>query len=363
MADYLTTINHDLYGLRKLILEGPCSLNFSSAPVYSIFRDICIALYETNKVLKEDGVILSDLPQIEVIEEVRHKVKTNQGFQNREIFNKLLDGHKSIFGNDIDNLGFYLDNDTLAGSSLFPTFVFANTPLSNVLDNNIRLKFNITVGSLIRKILDLINQPIHLDSKPLITTNEEQYIQKDVWDQRFFTKDLTYNVFLTRILLVQNELTTCIWLENHLDYKSPNLNLDKYILIRLTTIKLFETMRNLLDIKGRQELLKHWNDFNLNKLDYLLIEYKETLEEEMKILRNMLHYNNKDINFYDYLQKQIEKDNEYPDKLIKIIFNNYISKMRDAISASLDIQSYESMSDIELIERRINSLISEAIKK
>ncbi|MED1569727.1 hypothetical protein [Bacillus paramycoides] len=62
MGNYLTTINHDLQGLKKTMLGNHSSPNFNSAPIFSLFRDICITLYETNKVLKEDGVIGSDLP-------------------------------------------------------------------------------------------------------------------------------------------------------------------------------------------------------------------------------------------------------------------------------------------------------------
>ncbi|WP_020063170.1 hypothetical protein [Bacillus sp. 123MFChir2] len=353
MGNYLTTINHDLQGLKKIMLGSHSSPNFNSAPIFSLFRDICITLYETNKVLKEDGLIGSDLPNIEVIKEIRHKVKTNQGFKNREIFNKLLDGHKSVFGNDIDNLGFYLDNDILASTTLFPTFVFADTPLFNIFDKNTILNFTSIISSLVQEILNKINQPINLDSKPLKNLDEKEYILKDTWDQRFFTKDITYNVFLTRLLLIQNELTTCIWLENHLDYNSSKLNFDKYILLRLTSTKLFETMRNLLDIK--KILGQHWNNFNLNTLDYLLGEYENTLKDEMKTLRDMLHYNNKGINFYDYIQKQTRTDTEYLDKLIKIIFNDYIYKIRNTISITINIQSYKTMSDFEKISRRLKS--------
>ncbi|MFJ3386648.1 hypothetical protein [Lysinibacillus sp. NPDC086135] len=358
MRDYLITINHDLHGLKKIMLVGHYSLNFGSAPVFSIFRDICVVLDETNKVLKEDGVILTDIPQIGIIEEVRHKVKTNQGFQNREIFNNLLDGHKKIFGDDIDNLGFYIDNDTFASSTLFPTFVFANTPylntLFNINDSNEHTNFDTTIALLIQEILALINQPIHLDSKPFKNISEKEYVLKDVWDKRFYTEDIIYNVLLTRLLLIQNELTTCTWLENHLEYQSPKFNLDKYILLRLTSIKLFETMRNLLDMRDRVELQKYWIDLNLNSLDYLLAEYENTFGDEMKVLRNMLHYNNKGNNFYDYLQKQLQKDNEYPDKLIETIFK-YIYEIRRTISDTINIQSYKSMSDFEKITRRMNS--------
>lgn len=354
MNNYLETINYDLNGLIKVLVDGQTTSDFSMVPIFSLFRDACIILFETNKILKEDGLIHSDLQYMDEIKEVRHKVKTNQGFKNREIFNKLLDGHKSVFGNDIDNLGFYLENDVLIGSTLFPTFVFANTPLFNVYDKDTVLDFTSKIGSLMQIILNAINQPITLESKSLKVPEEKEIILKDIWDQRFFTNNLNNNVFITRLLLIQNELTTCIWLEANLDYNSPNLTFDKYILLRLSSIKLYETMRNLLDLNDRLSI--YWDSCKLNKLDYLLVEYKNSFEEEIRKLRNMLHYSNKQINFYDYLQQKITEDRRYPDKMIKCIFNEYIIIIRDAISQAINIQSFESMSDQEKISRRIISL-------
>ncbi|ATH91720.1 hypothetical protein [Bacillus glycinifermentans] len=355
MGNYLTTINHDLQGWRKLILEGQSSANFNSVTVYSLFRDICLMLYETNKVLKEDGIIKSDLPNIDMIKEIRHKVKTNQGIKNREIFNKLLNGHKSLFGNDIDNLGFYIDGEVLASSTFFTTFIFAGTPLENRFDKESTLKYLSVVGSLTNEIISIINQPTNLPSNPLMLSNEEEYILKDIWDKRFFKEDITYNIFLTRLLLAQTELTTCVWMKNHLNHNSQKLNLDKYILLRLTSIKLYETMRNILDLRNR--LSKHWRTFNLNTLDSLINEYENTHRAEIKTLRDMLHYNNKGTNFYDYIEKKIYIDPQYPDRQIQTIFNSYIHTIRNSISMSIDIQSYESMNDFEKIKRRIKSLL------
>ncbi|ASB89237.1 MULTISPECIES: hypothetical protein [Bacillus] len=362
MTSYSKTISHDLQGVTKLLIEGRTLPNYASGPVFSLFRDICTILYETNKVLKEEGVIHSDLPNMDIIKEIRHKVKTNQGRLNREIFNKLLNGHRNIFGSDIDNLGFYLDNDILASSTLFPTFVFAGTPLfnQNQFDKEFFSNFIPFIGSLTSKIINIINQPLDLYSNQLIIRDAKEYSNKDIWDRRFFKEDITYNIFLTRLLLIQNELTTCIWVENHLDYNSQKFNLDKYILLRLTSIKLYETMRNILDIRNRKELKQHWKAFNFNTLDTLIEKYESTLQDEMKTLRDMLHYDNKGVNFYDYIEQKFDEDSNYPDELIKTIFNDYIHIIRNAISVNINIQSYESMTDTEKITRRSKSFSNES---
>ncbi|MEC0547754.1 hypothetical protein P8839_00305 [Bacillus spizizenii] len=186
--------------------------------------------------------------------------------------------------------------------------------------------------------------------------DEEVYSTKDIWHKRFFKEDITYNVFLIRLLFIQNELTTCVWMEKHLDYNSQNFNLDKYILLRLSSIKLHETMRNILDIRNREGLKKHWETFNLNRLESLINQYQDKLEGEMLTLRNMLHYDNKGVNFYDYIEQKLDENSQYPDELIETIFNDFIHKIRNIISISINIKSYESMTDDEIMNRRLNSL-------
>ncbi|MCY9261457.1 hypothetical protein MOF13_20570 [Bacillus spizizenii] len=225
--------------------------------------------------------------------------------------------------------------------------------MSNQFDNGEAfLETTTAIGSLLQGIINSINQPINLDSSQMIIHNEKKFICKDVWDKRFFKEEITYNIFLTRLLLIQNELTTCIWMENHLNYKSQKFNFDKYILLRFTSIKLHEIMQNILDIRERKELTQHWNTLNFNTLDNLIDEYESTLQDEMKTLRDMLHYDNKGINFYDYIQQKLDEDSKYPDGLIETLFKDYIHNIRNIISININIQSYESMKDTEKIVRR-----------
>jgi len=345
------TINHDIQGLFKIILKGNSYPSFNYGPIFSLFRDICIIIYESNKVLKKDGAITDNLSLINNITEIRHKVKTNQGMKNKDIFHNLLEGHRSIFGNDIDNIGFYIDGQVLASSTLFLSFVFAGTPLQNFSDKENFMSIVTKIGKITSEINQIINESILLTSNPLLPPQQESYILKDVWDQRFFKKEVTYNVFITRLLLIQNELTTCVWLKRHLDYDSPGLNLDKYTLLRLISIKLHETMRNLFDIK--QRFKEYWN--SLENMDYITDVYKNTIQEEVKTLRDMLHYSNEGVNFFDYLQQKLKDDSKYSDILIDTIFDNFIYTIRESISNKIDIHSYESMSDTEKISRRIQS--------
>ncbi len=310
-------------------------------------------LYEANKVLKNTEIIQGDLPNMEVIEEIRHKVKTTQGNNNRVMFKKLLEAHVSLIGNDIDNLGFYLDGDTLVGSTLFSTYIFDGTPLQNVYDKAAYTDLTSELGELLQLLITLIDRDVDLESKPLLLKDAKRYKGKDIWDKIFFTDDISYNVFLTRILLIQSEITSCIWMKEHLNYKSTAFNFDKYILLRLTSIKMFEIMRNIEDI--RERLKGHWVDLNYNVLDEKIQQYVGKHKKEMTTLRNMLHYSNECINFYDYVIQQLNADPNYVDDLLNTIFEEYIIPFRKVISDNIDITNYQSMNIFEKIVKRLKT--------
>lgn len=353
MRDFMKTIYYDLQGLKKIILEGNKSPFFSAVPVFSISRDINMSLYEANKILREEGILNRDIDNINHIKKIRQKLKSNQGNYNRKLFNAILDKHVEEFGGDIDNIGFYVKDNVLLGSTLFPLFAHNETPLNSFNEQD-HYKYNSIIGNTMEIILVVTKQPFELVSSALNLSNEKDFGSKDIWHKRFFKEDVTYNVFLTRLLLIQSELSTCIWLENILNYKSSSYSLEKYILLRLSSIKVFETLRNLMDMKEKEVLLTHWDPFKLNRLNNILKLYTEQHQREIKTLRDMLHYSSTVINFYDYITLK-EKENgksDYINNQLEILFNNYIVPIRNIISEAVNIGSYESMTDEEKIRRR-----------
>lgn len=358
MSSYLDTITHDLQGIKKIIIEMPRKSTNYGVISFTLLRDVCIMLYEINLVLKSEGIIQTEPSEMETIKKLRHKMKTDQGMNNRKIFNNLLDNFRKNFGNDIDNIGFYLNDDILAISTIYQTFIFENTPYLNTTSPLPIYHFSKSIGSLTESLLNSINKDSKLKSGPLLNIQEKAFTSKDIWNQRFFIDDITHNIFLTRLILIQSELTGCIWLEKFLDYNNNELTLDKYILIRLTSIKFYEIMRNLNSMISIKKFEQHWDNFNLKELRLFVVAYNSTIKNEIKTLRNMVHYNNNGTNFYEFiLNKELEND-KYVDELINNLFNKYIFKMRILISKGIDINSYESMSDAEKKQRRIRTIVS-----
>lgn len=350
---YLRTINHDLYSIKKVLLFSN-SNNYSSVAVHSLFRDSCLLLYEIIKVLKNEGILKEDVAIYKKIEPIRHKVKSSQGLNNRDVFKKILDTHFNLFGEDVDNIGFYLDQGELIGSTIYVTYVFDDTPFFNSINSGEKIKeFSEEIGSNIATIINSIQQPLLIPSKNIFSPNEQDYELKDVWHKRFLTEDVTLNVCLMRLLIIQNEISSCLWIKKHLDYDIKEFSLDKYLLLRLSSIKFYQTMENLIDIKDRAP--QNYSSLGLNDLDELLILYNSKLKKECKILRDLLHYSGEQINFFEYVTEKIEADSKYVDNLLQIILFDFFPSIQLKISTSLNISAIESMSNWEKVKRRIST--------
>lgn len=221
--------------------------------------------------------------------------------------------------------------------------------------------FSVGIGATIATYLAVLEEyELELKYKENQAVEEKQYVHKDLWDKRLYTEDVQYNVFITRLLLIQSELTVCLWLERKLNVQNGNFTFNQYILLRFISIKFFEIMRNLMDIQDR--LASHWDRHSLNELDGLIKTYKRDLEDETLKLRNMLHYNPQGDNFYDYVVRKQQVHKDYAEGYINKLAADFIPKMRKQISESLDIQSYSSMRDFEQIFRRLATLTTKKLK-
>lgn len=360
MSNHLKTIYHDLNALKHL-LNYRDSTNFSAVLSYSLIRDACVILHEIHQVMKSQGIIEEETESMKKIEQIRHKVKTSQGKYNKSYFEFMLNIHRDIFGSDIDNIGFYFEEKILASSTIYSSFIFADTGLLPDNEGQKIYDFSVGIGATIATYLAVLEEyELELKYKENQVVEEKQYVNKDLWDKRLYTEDVQYNVFVTRLLLIQSELTVCLWLERKLNVRNEGFKFNQYILLRFISIKFFEIMRNLMDIQDR--LASHWGRHSLNELDGLIKTYKRDLEDETLKLRNMLHYNPQGDNFYDYVVRKQQVHKDYAEDYINKLAADFIPKMRKQISESLDIQSYSSMRDFEQIFRRLATLTTKKLK-
>ncbi|WP_226035412.1 DNA polymerase III subunit gamma/tau [Aquibacillus saliphilus] len=358
------TAYFDLLGIIYL-LEVKENSKYTQVPVYSLARDFCLIIYQINRDLLNDSVKLD-----KNIKSMRHKVKLFQKGKNKEIYQKIIDSSISQFGDDVDNIGFYLDNGLLAGSTFFPQYIFLDT---DILGNKPRmnqqnsLKFFQYVGATSSYMFDEVNkvitdQSIKLEALPeFIYPDKLPYQTKDVhYSNLFIGED---QVALTRLLFIVQEATTCLWLKNGISTVRSELTLDNYITIRLLSIKADEVMDNLINMKRfLKESFNRIDDYCCGRLTGLIQYYEQTLLVECKQLRNFLHYNKSDENFYDFILTEIDKNNLYVNNLIDQIVLELMKPLVEVISSYFQVDKMESMTDWKKIRNRLKTLIRNGFK-
>lgn len=355
------TAYYDLVGMTGLLsIKKEDNKKFHAVHIYPLFRDICLMIYQINKELLDNAIDLN--PDIK---KIRHRVKLYQKRNNFKVYERIIDMHIDKFGNDIDNLGFYLEGKQLVGSTIYSTYIFQNTEFfSNDIKqpNESIFRFSQLIGETVVLIIGKLREKSNYSLpefkiQNFIYIENTPYINKDLLKSSFFADESQQNVLLTRLIISLQEATTCKWLYDGIK-ESNELGIHNYILLRLLSIKTDEVMDNL---KNMQKFLK--NDFD--KLDEdsnyevskLIKKFNENLKNECSILRNMIHYDIQGENFLDYVRNKMQADSTYINSISKELVKEYMSPLSKLISNYLNINNKKSMSDFEKILRRLKSLI------
>lgn len=328
--------------------------------VHSLARDICLIIYQINNAAL--GNVFKLDPNIK---KIRHKVKLNKGSNNKKIFEEFLKYHFQQFGTDIDNLGFYLDGNKLIGSSIYPVYIFYDTtilnPTSHVNTGARILEFYKEIGELSISLLEKISEkfnytlPVVLPES-FLYTDTIGYIDKDLQHSRLYGDDTSKNVLITRLLLTQQELSTCLWLEKGIDHSDPNINWGNYMLFRLSTIKMDQVMDNLFNMQEYMaEAFKQADAQCQHKLSMYMNDYNNDIQNECSNLRNMIHYNNNEENFYDFVLRKQQENKTYMNDMINKIIFGYMEPLSNVISIYFDIKNKRSMGFTEKVVRRIST--------
>lgn len=361
MKNYVfETAYYDLCGIIYLI-QLKENKKFPQVPVYSLARDACLIIYQINVEIFDNEVDLN--PNVK---KIRHKVKLYNKGNNEKIYEKILENSIKQFGDDIDNIGLYLEGDKLVGSTIFHQYLFLDTDIlvSNPKISQKRaLEFYEYVGSIAAQFAFALNNnvvysPIQINSlqsfqyKDLIG-----YTPKDVHYSELYNNIIS-NVTITRLLLMLQEVTFCLWLEQGINFSNERLTLENYIAVRLISIKVDEVMDNLKNIRKFLdkdfEILDNQCDFSFS---HIIDQYNRELNSECTKLRNFLHYHMEEENFFGYLKRKTTVNPEYSEEIVKKINTLVMQPLLDNISFFLKADRYKSMSIIGKYVRRIRSLI------
>lgn len=352
----LQTAYHDLLGIISL-MRSQENKKYSAVPMYSLGRDVCLILYQINKDVFSSSYVLN--PEIK---KVRHKVKLSSG-NNQKMHEDILEYHVKKYGDDINNLGFYLEDGNLKGSTLYPTYLFYDSTIfkSDNISNAI-FSFFRNVGELCIQFLQQISSltkgtlPFTVPES-IVLVDDCGYINKDIHHTSLYTGDRKSDSIITRLLLIQQELVTCIWLKESINNRvEPDLNNTGYILLRLLSMKIDQVMDNLENIK--KFLPDYFSELNANcsgELENTMEAYVRSIFSECRDLRNMLHYDIHGVNFYDFLAQRKSENENYINIMINKILFDFVTPLNEIISDYFNIAGLKSIGDIEMILNRLKS--------
>lgn len=358
----LETAYHDLCGIIYLI-QLKENKKYAQVPVYSLLRDACLIIYQINKEILNSEFVLD--PKVK---KIRHKVKLYNKGNNKLIYQKILQNSIHQFGDDIDNIGLYFEGDKLVGSTIFHQYLFLDT---DILGSNPKstqknaIQFAKYVGSIAAQFAfamkkEFVLSPIQIDSIPPFQYKDAvEYTPKDVHYFQLYKNESISNVIITRLLLILQEVTFCLWLHKGIKFSgNSSLTLDNYIALRLISIKVDEVMDNLKNI--RKFLKTEFNELDKQcKMQFTKIikRYDQKLNSECTLLRNLLHYDFKGENFFDYLIKMTAINPKYSEEIIWNINTFVMQPLSEVISEYFKADTLRSMSVLEKYGRRILTLL------
>ncbi|WP_139343296.1 hypothetical protein [Virgibacillus siamensis] len=282
----IQTAYMDLQAIKRFSQLNINNSTFLSTHIYSFYRDICLIIYEVIETFFKEKVEMDDR-----IKEIRNQVHlyTKKRGANQKIFQKILKYHIDTFGSDINNLGFYLTDGKVVGSTLYSTYIFLNT--GNLPDTN-RMKeteskaFNLAthvgerVSILISEIEDITGGMLYADELPSREIlSEEKYLCKDINHNEIFTDNNIRNTLILRLIFSLQEICDVLWLNlTYMKKFQHQIDLDYYFQIRLTTLKTDEIMDNLLNLKKHmKQEFQHWDNYFGGKVESILDDYENNM--------------------------------------------------------------------------------------
>lgn len=128
------------------------------------------------------------------------------------MYEEVLEFHVHKYGDDVNNLGFYLEDENLKGSTLYPTYLYYDTTLFKSSDIFTEIfSFFREIGDVSTKFLQNISNLSqgkikYVIPKPIILADDLGYSEKDIHHTSLFAGDEKKNALITRLLLIQQEL-------------------------------------------------------------------------------------------------------------------------------------------------------------
>lgn len=348
------TVKYDILAIVYLLRNN--NREFFCIHVYSLLRDISLVLYQLNKDIYKDKLIIHN-----DIKTIRHKVKLYQKGKNDVLFTNVLDKCIDYFGDDIDNIGIYYRDGIVYGTTLYHVYVLLNTDIS---DCNIKklgervYAYSYILGIYIQILSFSFGEGFYKIVGKKIKNKDRKVVsrinRRDIYNKDLFVHNDNRDLFLFRIIILLNEIYTSIWLYKKYGKNMEELTIESYIVFRFASIKIDEIFDALNNIKEYNNLLfQEFDKYSSGKISKIMHEYGEKYKDEIAFLRNKIHYNPNEQSMMDYLSSKILFNSNYGVNLFDEIINVYLESILLQINSFIDFNRLKSMTYLEKVKIRM----------
>ncbi|PAD18613.1 hypothetical protein [Shouchella clausii] len=255
------------------------------------------------------------------IKKIRQNIKifgSKEKGGNKGVYEKIRTIHEDSFEDWENNIGFYLINGKVLGSTLYSTYIFKGSSFENpyklTSDNKLKLKFQQLVFERIPRTLVTLERLLGFEEirQPTIEPIKNELLRNfDVRSELFFNDgvySITHQSMIFRLVLSLQELNYVKFVYLNFINKPNTQFLDHYYFARILTKNLDTVLKNLINISKYQEKdFKAWvnsiADYDLRCQIQDIFEHQGNLFKWIKKYRDMIHYDmqspeNNFLNFY-----------------------------------------------------------------
>lgn len=144
--------------------------------------------------------------------------------RNQKIYNNIIDYHISVFGDDINNIGFYMNKEEeIVGSTLYSTYTLLNIETFPLLDEEPNTKYSIFylakyIGKASTFLIEFLENKYGISPNTNINVEKISSNPYKCWDinhQMLFKYESdASNSFILRLILSLQEINDAIWIKD-----------------------------------------------------------------------------------------------------------------------------------------------------
>lgn len=360
----------DLYMLNRIVLSCGNNDEFCSAFNFVLLRDYCLVFEEINNAFGQPIQIDRNINRIR--QNIKLFGQRGSLKKNDDIYLKIRKIHEESFAEYENNIGLYLEENRILGSTIYNTFIFLDSDFENpylvMHDREFQERMkNFLLETIPQTRMKLEPFVVGKDAEifyenivPIEATNLKVVENFDVRAEMFFDDEknsLSFQTTQYRLLICLQELNYMVYIyETFVDRLGKEF-IDDYTFMRILTRGLDSILKNLNNISRYSNLeFCVW----ISSLDKDLQKEIKSFANESGLLkwaskyRNMVHYDTVSKERYSNFFEVMKVDNDFKKKCYDIYFE-VVMPLQKGISDFFIVSEEQQYSLDEMLRMKFES--------